>query len=79
MRIILRLSAVVVLVLAGWAVPPLLVQAAFLDTTADRVFGQPDFTHNSLNRCRCSTASASSLANPTGAGLEAGQRNGCVK
>ena len=47
--------------LAGWAAPPRLAHAANLDTTADCVFGQPGFTHNTANN---GGVSAHSLAAP---------------
>lgn len=49
MRLIFRWASAIALVLAGWAAPPPLAFAANLDTAADRVFGQPDFTHNVVN------------------------------
>ena len=43
MRSLFRLAAAAAVRLAGWVRPPSLAQAANLDTTADFVFGQPDF------------------------------------
>src|SRR5258706_5371916 len=45
----LHLLAVTGLLLAGWAARPPLAQAANLDTIADDVLGQADFTHNAAN------------------------------
>jgi len=41
----------------GWAAPTPLAQAASLDTTADRVFGQPDFSQHGFNDGGLSAAS----------------------
>jgi sugar lactone lactonase YvrE len=48
MRAVLRYIAVSLVLLAGFA-PPQVALAANLDTTADLVFGQPDFSSNTAN------------------------------
>src|SRR5258706_14276182 len=48
-RFMLGGLAVLLVLLAGWAAPPPLAQAANLDTTADTVLGQADFTHGTGN------------------------------
>jgi hypothetical protein len=72
MRFIKRLVAVILFLTAGWAAPPRLAQAANLDTTADRVFGQTDFMHNAPNQG--GAPSASGLYIPEGTALD-GQGN----
>jgi NHL repeat len=67
MRSMMRFVAVIAVMLAGWAAPPRLAQAANLDTTADRVFGQPDFTHALRNN---GGVSANSLGSPAGVALD---------
>jgi sugar lactone lactonase YvrE len=49
MRTFSRGLCIALMILAGWAAPPRPAQAADQDTTADRVFGQADFFHNSTN------------------------------
>ncbi|MEP7359791.1 MAG: NHL repeat-containing protein, partial [Anaerolineales bacterium] len=68
MRLILRLAGASVLVLAASAGPPPLAFAANLDTTADRIFGQPDFIHNTVNN---GGLSATSLYANSGVALDA--------
>jgi sugar lactone lactonase YvrE len=65
MRSVWRWLGAIVILLAGWAAPAPLAQAANLDTTADRVFGQPDFSQHGFNDGGLSAASlerASSVA-----------------
>jgi sugar lactone lactonase YvrE len=51
----------------GWLAAEVPAQAANLDTTADRVFGQPDFTHNTANN---GGLSANSLNTPSNVALD---------
>jgi hypothetical protein len=67
MRSFLRFMAVVLLVSGSLVSQPPRAYAASLDTTAVRVFGQPDFTHNTINN---GGLSATSLQNPWGAALD---------
>jgi|SRR5579859_5413042 len=57
MRSVWRWLGAIVILLAGWAAPTPLAQAASLDTTADRVFGQPDFSQHGVNDGGLSAAS----------------------
>src|SRR5258706_78810 len=63
----LHFLAVTGLLLAGWAAPPP-AQAANLDTIADDVLGQADFTHNAVN---AGGLGASSLNVPESGALDA--------
>ncbi len=67
MRLLLRLAAVSLLALGPWAAPPP-ARAANLDTVADHVFGQPNFTSNSVNN---GGLSASSLSEAYSAAMDA--------
>jgi sugar lactone lactonase YvrE len=67
MRLLLRLAAISLLALGPWATPPP-VRAANLDTIADHVFGQPNFTSGTSNN---GGLSARSLYVPHGMALDA--------
>ena len=64
----LRMITGIALLLSGWLAPLPEADAASLDTTADRVFGQPDFTHNAFNN---GGVSQTSLNFPAGLALDA--------
>ena len=64
---LLRLVAVSVVLLSGWAAPPL-AQAASLDNIADHVLGQVNFTANAPN---AGGLSAHSLSLPMGMAFDA--------
>ncbi len=69
MRSMLRIVFAAWVVLSGWwAAPTPRVYAANLDATADRVFGQPDFSSNTPNN---GGLSATSLAYPFGMAVDA--------
>src|SRR5258706_8279745 len=68
-RFMLGGLAVLLVLLAGWAAPPPLAQAANLDTTADTVLGQADFTHGTGN---AGGLNASGLDFPEAVALDAG-------
>jgi len=68
MRKFIRLLCVALIVLAVWAAPPWLAQAASGDTSADLVSGQPDFSQNSPNN---GGVRRTSLAFPTSVALDA--------
>ncbi len=68
MRYVLRLVIIVALMLGGWATPVPWVSAANLDGTADRVFGQLNFTSSLANS---GGISASSLNTPFRVALDA--------
>ena len=70
MRTIPRWIIVILVLLASWVPPPPLAQAANLDTTADRVFGQDgSFITALVNK---GGLSATSLDNPGGVALDGG-------
>ena len=73
MRGLLRWFGVIVVLLAGWAAPVPRAQAANLDTTADRVLGQPDFSHRGANN---GGLSAASLWEPSNVALDANDAQG---
>ena len=60
MRHLLRPVAILAVLLAGWAAPPPLAQAANLDNAADHVFGQPNFAQSIVNNGGISDHSLSS-------------------
>ena len=66
MRAALRWIAIASILLAGWAAPPPRAQAASLDTVADRVIGQSDFTQGIANS---NGLDATGLSDPAGAAL----------
>jgi sugar lactone lactonase YvrE len=68
MQKLLRWLAVLTVLIAGWAAPPPRVGAAILSQAANRVVGQPDFTHNNVNN---GGLSANSLSEPVGAAVDA--------
>jgi sugar lactone lactonase YvrE len=64
----LRMLGVVVILLGGWGARPRLADAGQVDTSAARVFGQPDFSSNAANN---GGLSAHSLSFPSHVALDA--------